>query len=100
MSKNKKQRKDAANKPTCRNCRFFLLENAAQGTGLCRRYPAVPVNTMNAGIQAFFPSMLAYGWCGEYQPVAGKVPAAEPKPAHQPNTKGTDHDSQEKTPSH
>lgn len=47
----------------CVKCRFFLPDSAEQG--LCRRYPPVPVMTMNGLTQAF-PCMLNVGYCGEF----------------------------------
>ena len=71
--------------PRCETCKFGLFESEGD-TGVCRRYPAVPLlvhaapskaNTARSvdgefdiKLQAFFPPMLRSGWCGEHAPAS------------------------------
>lgn len=59
----------------CRTCMFWLNENESK-QGSCRRFPPVPVavieqnllkGTPEMVIKPFFPTMLDFGWCGEWQ---------------------------------
>lgn len=57
----------------CGTCRFYMAS-----PHVCRRYPPTPlmigvkqgiaqISQQEPMILAFFPNMLATGWCGEYQ---------------------------------
>lgn len=59
----------------CGSCAFYMASPK-----VCRRFPPVPLMIgVRQGIaqlaqpepiiQAFFPNMMATGWCGEYQQV-------------------------------
>lgn len=65
----------------CATCRFWTSEDNRQG--LCRRYPPTPImlgfgqpsiladptrSQPQPLIMAYFPAMMANGWCGEFAP--------------------------------
>ncbi len=68
-----------AQKPTgpdgasCRTCRYFLADKDNPDQGNCRRFPPTPMVSQFApfpgaqpGITTAFPTMMWFGWCGEY----------------------------------
>jgi hypothetical protein len=72
-------------KPACENCNAWLRTNG--NAGLCRARPPAPVFLglgqpavvfgQNANpvpiIEAHFPTMMAHGWCREWQPEGGTL---------------------------
>jgi hypothetical protein len=48
----------------CGNCRWFA--RISEDTGLCRRYPPVPIQ-QNGAISSEFPVVMSESICGEFK---------------------------------
>lgn len=63
-------------KPRCGLCMFWFVEDKDQKIASCRRYPPtillepkqdIKTGGMSLTPRSFFPNMLDFGWCGEWQ---------------------------------
>lgn len=65
----------------CGTCKYFHPEREGTDTGVCRRFPAVPLSfglqpsalqvggrtTAVPAVLTYFPAMQSSGWCGEWK---------------------------------
>lgn len=52
----------------CINCLFFESDGEGSGSGICRRYPPVPLCDMTmGGVATHYPCVADFGWCGEFK---------------------------------
>jgi hypothetical protein len=53
----------------CENCRFMRPGDEAIDMGVCRRFPPVSTPDSSNGLEWSQPTVWAFEWCGEWQPV-------------------------------
>jgi hypothetical protein len=64
MATRRKKEEPAERTEICKHCRHALFDaDAIQ----CRRFPPIPVfDIPNAEVLAFYPTVAADAWCGEF----------------------------------